>query len=445
MGTWTTLLLKEERGPKKMPVTKMEEKNSWQEVLKVVKALDPKKLEVIKATLPVVKEHGEAITKQFYKRMFKEHPELLNIFNQTHQITGHQPKALADAVYGAAANIEDFSQIMPVLERIGEKHRSLQIKPEHYPIVGENLLGAIKEVLGDAATNEIMDAWADAYGVISDVFIRMENKMYQTTESMPGGWAGFRDFTVEKKVKESDVITSFYLKPKDGKQISTFIPGQYITVKMESPDEKYTHLRQYSLSDRPGLDYYRISVKREDSKGDIPAGVVSSYLHDHVKEGDIIPITAPAGDFYLDIESKRPLILISGGVGLTPMMCMLNTTVKEKPDREIYFIHAAINSHFHAFKTHVNDLAAEHKNVKSFVIYEKPSEEDREMKRFDKEGYITLDWIQQVVPSKDADFYFCGPEPFMKVVNKSLKQWGIPDEQIHYEFFGSFGSLDADI
>ncbi|WP_144549702.1 NO-inducible flavohemoprotein [Bacillus sp. X1(2014)] len=428
-----------------MPATKIEEKNTWQEVLKVVKALDPKKLEVIKVTLPVVKEHGEAITKQFYKRMFKEHPELLNIFNQTHQITGHQPRALADAVYGAAANIEDFSKIMPVLERIGEKHRSLQIKPEHYPIVGENLLGAIKEVLGDAATNEILDAWADAYDVISDVFIRMENKMYQTTEGMPGGWAGFREFTVEKKVKESDVITSFYLKPKDGKQISTFIPGQYITVKMESHDEKYTHLRQYSLSDSPGLDYYRISVKREDSKGGIPAGVVSSYLHNQVNEGDIIPITAPAGDFYLDMESKRPLILISGGVGLTPMICMLNTTVKEKPDRETYFIHAAINSNLHAFKTHVNELAAEHKNVKSFVIYEKPTEEDREMKSFDKEGYITLDWIQQVVPAKDADFYFCGPEPFMKVVNKSLKQWGIPEEQIHYEFFGSFGRLDADI
>lgn len=371
-----------------MPVTKIEDKNSWQEVLKVVKALDSKKLEIIKSTLPVVKEHGEAITKQFYKRMFKEHPELLNIFNQTHQMTGHQPRALADAVYGAAANIEDFSKIMPVLERIGEKHRSLQIKPEHYPIVGENLLGAIKEVLGDAATNEILDAWADAYDVISDVFIRMENKMYQTTEAMAGGWAGFRDFTIEKKVKESDVITSFYLKPKDGKQITTFIPGQYITVKIESPDEKYTHLRQYSLSDSPDLDYYRISVKREDSKGDIPAGVVSSYLHNHVNEGDIIPITAPAGDFYLDMESKRPLILISGGVGLTPMMSMLNTTVKEKPDREIYFIHAAINSNLHAFKTHVNDLAANHKNVKSFVRYEKPLEEDREKKALIKKDIL---------------------------------------------------------
>ncbi|MEH7335323.1 NO-inducible flavohemoprotein [Neobacillus drentensis] len=426
-----------------MSITKIEDKQSWQEVLKTVKALDPQKLEIIKATLPVVKEHGEAITKAFYKRLFKQHPELLNIFNQTHQITGHQPKALADAVYGAAANIEDFSRIMPVLERIGEKHRSLQIKPEHYPIVGENLLGAIKEILGDAATSEIIDAWADAYGVIANVFIRMENKMYKTTEAMPGGWAGFRDFVVNKKVEESDVITSFYLKPKDGKEIAGFIPGQYITVKMEIAGETYTHLRQYSLSDRPGLDYYRISVKREDTKGkNVPAGIVSTYLHNHVKEGDIIPITAPAGDFYVNMESTLPLVLISGGVGLTPMMSMLNATVKEKPSREIYYIHASLNSKLHAFKTHVNDMAAEHKNLKSFVIYEKPTEEDKEMRNFDKEGFFNLEWLQHTFPSKEADFYFCGPEPFMKVVNKALKQWGVPEEQIHYEFFGSFGKLD---
>ncbi|WEG13802.1 NO-inducible flavohemoprotein [Pullulanibacillus sp. KACC 23026] len=409
------------------------------------KKLDPKKLAIIKETLPIVKQHGETITKHFYKRMFKQHPELLNIFNQTHQITGHQPKALADAVYGAAANIEDFSQIMPVLERIGEKHRSLQIKPEHYPIVGENLLGAIKEVLGDAATDDIIGAWADAYAVISDVFIRMEEKMYKISETMPGGWAGFREFVVDKKVKESDVITSFYFKPKDGEAIAEFIPGQYLTLRIDSPRLDYTCLRQYSLSDRPGHDYYRISVKREDPKGgDIPAGVVSTYLHNVVKEGDIIPITAPAGDFYLDTTSTRPLVLISGGVGQTPMMCMLNSTVDAQASRETYFVHAAINSKFHAFKDHVEKLVSDHPQVKSFVIYEKPTEDDKQKKAYDKEGYIDLEWIQHHLP-KDADFYFCGPEPFMRAVNRSLKEWGVPEDRIHYEFFGSFGKLDADL
>ncbi|MGG5254398.1 NO-inducible flavohemoprotein [Neobacillus sp. SM06] len=421
----------------------LQERNTWKEVLNTVKTLDPKKLEIIKATLPVVQEHGEAITKRFYQRMFERHPELRNIFNQTHQRTGHQPKALADAVYGAAANIEDFSQIMPILERIGEKHRSLQIKPEHYPIVGENLLAAIKEILGEAATNEIMDAWADAYHVISDVFIRMEDKMYKMTEAQPGGWAGFRDFVIDRKVKESDVITSFYLKPKDGKAIAKFIPGQYITLKAEIGGEKYTHLRQYSLSDRPGLDYYRISVKREDPPEEgLPPGVVSTYLHNHVNEGDNISISAPAGDFYLDQESNLPLILISGGVGQTPMMCMLNSVIHENPGREIYFIHAAINSRYHAFKEHVKSIRAKNHHVKSYVIYEKPTDEDVAARNYDKDGYITLEWMQDVLPSSHGDYYFCGPEPFMKAVNQALKQWEVPQERIHYEFFGSFGSLD---
>ncbi|MCM3567266.1 NO-inducible flavohemoprotein [Neobacillus mesonae] len=406
--------------------------------------MDPKKLEIIKATLPVVKEHGEAITKAFYKRMFQHHPELKNIFNMTHQITGHQPKALADAVYGAAANIEDMTQIMPVLERIGQKHRSLQIKPEHYPIVGENLLGGIKETLGDAATDEIMDAWADAYEVISDVFIRMENELYKTTETEPGGWAGFKDFVIDRKVPESDVITSFYLKPKDGAKLAEFTPGQYLTIKLDKSDLEYTQLRQYSLSDRPGLDYYRISVRREDPRQEgMPPGVVSTYLHKNMNEGDILPISAPAGDFYLDRESKLPLVLISGGVGLTPLMSMLNTMAEEELQKEIYWIHAAVNGKNHAFKKHVNDLASNLKNVKPFVIYEKPTEEDKEMKSYDKDGFITLEFLKEVLPSKDNEFYFCGPTPFMKAVYRALKEWGIPQERIHYEFFGSFGDLEG--
>ncbi len=268
----------------------MHQKYVWKDVLKTLKQLDSKTLEIVKATLPVVREHGEAITTRFYERLFEKHPELKNVFNMTHQKTGHQPRALANAVYGAAANIEDMSSIMPVLERIGQKHRSLQIKPEHYPIVGENLLMAIKDILGDAATDEIIGAWADAYEVISDVFIRMEDILYKTSETQKGGWAGFKPFIIEKKVKESEVITSFYLKPEDGGELPGFIPGQYITVKIEIPEEEYTHLRQYSLSDRPGTGYFRISVKREDPiEEGYPPGVVSTDLHTLFSEGDKLP------------------------------------------------------------------------------------------------------------------------------------------------------------
>ncbi|MCP8970774.1 NO-inducible flavohemoprotein [Ectobacillus ponti] len=416
----------------------------WEDVIHTIKKLDPKKLEVVKATLPIVLEHGEAITTRFYQRMFENHPELRNVFNQTHQRTGHQPKALANAVYAAAAHIEDMSGIMPALERIGQKHRSLQIKPEQYPIVGENLLAAIKETLGDAATDEILDAWADAYEVISDVFIRMEDVLYKTSENQPGGWAGFKDFVIDRKVQESEVITSFYLKPKDGARLPSYLPGQYITIKVDLPQEEYTHVRQYSLSDRPGLEYFRISVKREDSleEGD-PAGIVSTSLHNVYQEEDILPITSPAGDFYLDVNSEEPVVLISGGVGLTPMMSMLNTIIEKQPSRKVTYIHAAMNGKVHAFREHVKDVAATHDNVRSYVIYQTPTDEDRQEHRFDKEGYITLDWLKETLPSNQAQFYFCGPTPFMKAVNKALKEWGVPQEHIHYEFFGSAGDLES--
>lgn len=416
---------------------------NWRDVVDTVKKLDPKTLKIIQSTLPIIAEHGMNITTTFYKRLFEKHPEMKNIFNMTHQRTGHQPKALADAVYAAAVNIENMKEIMPALERIGEKHRSLQIKPEHYPVVGEGLLAAIREVLGDAATDEILNAWADAYQVIADVFIRMENSMYQTAESQVGGWAGFKNFTVDKKVIESDVITSFYLKPKDGASIAQFIPGQYITVKIDIPGHPFTQLRQYSLSDGPGREYYRISVKKEEApEVSVPSGLVSTYLHDHVQPGDIIPITSPAGDFYLNMESKSPVVLMSGGIGLTPLMAMLNTMMEQQSDRPVTFIQAALNGKVHAFRNYMRDISATHPRLKSFTIYQDPTDEDKAAKSFDKDGFITLEWMKEVLDPHDADFYFCGPTPFMQAVNRALKDWDVPEENRHYEFFGTFAGLE---
>src|SRR5699024_300686 len=217
--------------------------------------------EIIKATVPVLKKHGEKITTRFYQLMFENHPELKNIFNQTNQRKGDQPKALANTVYAAAANIDNLEAILPNVKSIAYKHTSLNIKPEHYPIVGKHLLLAIKDVLGDAATDEIISAWEKAYGVIADVFISVEDKMYEETRNTTGGWLDFRDFKVVKKVKESDVITSFYLEPADGNPFPLYQAGQYITVKAEIEGAGHNHLRQYSLSCAPGEGMYRISVK----------------------------------------------------------------------------------------------------------------------------------------------------------------------------------------
>ena len=144
------------------------------------------------------------------------------------------------------------------------------------------------------------------------------------------------------------------------------------------------------------------------------------------------------------MNSDSPVVLISGGVGVTPMMSMLNTIIHEQPERKVVFIHAAMNSKVHAFREHVKNVAAKHDNVESYVIYQRPTDEDRNASNFDKEGFITLEWMQETLPSKEAQFYFRGPVPFMKAVNSALKQWGVPSEDIHYEFFGSFGDLEAE-
>ncbi|WP_085993769.1 NO-inducible flavohemoprotein [Oceanobacillus senegalensis] len=401
--------------------------------------LNQETMEIIKSTVPVLQEHGTTITKRFYEMLFDNHPELRNIFNQTNQRKGDQPKALANAVLAAAQHIDQLEAILPVVKQIGQKHRSLNIKPEHYPIVGENLLAAIKDVLGDAATDEIINAWAEAYGVIADVFISVEKEMYQEVLNQRGGWVDFRDFKVVKKVVESDVITSFYLEPADGGEIPSYLPGQYITVKAEIEGQPYNHLRQYSLSTSPGKNYYRISVKREDALGDTPAGVVSSYLHHHVHEGSILPISAPGGDFVLDLEDTRPLVLISGGVGLTPMMSMLETVIEKQPERQVIYIHAARSGKFHAMKDRVNEVVRDNSQVTSYTVYDNPEENEE----FDKEGYINYEFLKEELPTNNAAFYFCGPKGFMRAMYQNLKRLGVDGQDIHFEIFGPAEDITA--
>jgi nitric oxide dioxygenase len=396
--------------------------------------LQAKTIEIVKSTVPLLQEKGVDITTRFYQILFSENPQLLNIFNHTNQKKGRQQQALANAVYAAANYIDQLEVILPVVKQIGHKHRSLGVKAEHYPIVGGCLLRAIKEVTN--APQEVIDAWGEAYGVIADAFIQVEAEMYTEAAEQVGGWKDFRNFVVVRKEKESDVITSFYLRPEDGGELSSFLPGQYISVQLKAEGEEYTHIRQYSLSDASGKEYYRISVKHEQG------GVVSNYLHDHIQEGDILPISAPAGDFVLNTSDNSPVVLISGGVGITPMMSMLNTLVNQKSNRDVTFIHAALNSNVHAMKEHVQQVAKENKNVRAYTCYSEPTKQDVEAINYDKEGFVDLAWLQSIIPSNEAEFYFCGPVPFMKHVKAALTEWGVPAECIHFEFFGPAGSLD---
>ncbi|OAS84079.1 MULTISPECIES: NO-inducible flavohemoprotein [Metabacillus] len=390
-------------------------------------------IKIVKSTAPVLAERGVEITSYFYKTMFEAHPELLNIFNHANQKQGRQQTALANTVYAAATYIDQLEVLLPAVKQIAHKHRSLNVKKEHYPIVGEFLLKAIKDVLGDAATPEVLQAWGEAYQVIAQVFIDIENEMYE--EANTNKWEGFKAFKVMKKVDESSLITSFYLQATDGSDVPAFQPGQYVTVRLTVSGEEYLLNRQYSLSDAPGKNYLRISVKREGAEPST-LGKVSNYLHDHVNEGEEIELTAPAGDFVLNEVTESPLYLISGGVGITPMMSMLKRVADKQADRVVTFIHAAKNSEVQAFHQEITETINLLPNARKYNVYENPTASDREKKTFDLEGYVDYQKLQEIVKDKEADFYVCGPVPFMKNVIDGLETLGVKAENIHFEFFG---------
>lgn len=379
-------------------------------------------IDIIKSTVPVLEEHGQTITTVFYKNMFEAHPELLNIFNQVNQSQGRQQNALANLVYAAAANIDNLEAVLPAVVQVAHKHKSLNITPDQYPIVGYYLLGAIKEVLGDAATPEIIGAWGEAYEVIASIFIGIEKDMYVEAKEMDGGWETFKDFTIANKVVESDVITSFYLKPVDGKVLPSYKPGQYITLRVTIPGEEYLVNRQYSLSQSPTGDMYRISVKREDEF--TPNGVMSVNLHLNMNIGDTVEVSVPAGVFHLDTESKNPVTLISGGVGITPLMSMYESIAKNTPDRPVAFLHSARTRAHQAFNDVLNTLNSSMASSTYSVLY---SDEG--------DGFMTRDYLASNV-LEGSDIYVCGPPPFLQSVMRDLYALGIPEEKVHFEFFG---------
>ncbi|NJJ38715.1 NO-inducible flavohemoprotein [Paenibacillus apii] len=384
--------------------------------------------DIVKSTAPVLADHGTAITSVFYRNMFAAHPELLNIFNHTNQAQGRQQAALANTVYAAAVHIDNLENILPAVVQIAHKHVSLGVKAEHYPIVGEHLLKAIKEVLGEAATDDILGAWAEAYGVIADAFISVEANMYKESREQDNGWNFFKTFIVAQKIKESDTITSFYLKPADGSNVPEYKPGQYISIRVSIPGEKYMMIRQYSLSQAPRPDEFRISVKREADKD--PNGVVSLYLHEQVQEGNTVEVSAPAGEFILDPAKTTPVAFLSGGVGITPMIGMLETVSTTTPDRPTVFLHAARNEALAAFQVEVEKHAANMSNVKYKTFFsDKP------------DGYISRKVLEEFVDTA-GDVYVCGPVPFMESIIRELHEIGVKNEQIHHEFFGPAMQLD---
>ena len=392
--------------------------------------LSPQQRAIVKSTVPLLESGGEALTTHFYQIMLAEHPELRPFFNQAHQANGEQPRALANGVLMYARHIDELEKLGGLVAQIINKHVSLQIAPAHYPIVGACLLRAIREVLGaQTATEEVLAAWGAAYQQLADILIGAEEKIYADKAAAPGGWRGARAFRVARKVAESDEIASFYLEPQDGGALARFEPGQYIGLRLLVKGQEIR--RNYSLSAAPNGSSFRISVKRE------PGGLASAHLHEQVHVGDLLELFPPAGDFVLQ-DSDKPLVLISGGVGITPTLAMLDAALQGS--RPVHFIHFARNRGAHAFREALDARKARHAQLQRFYVYDEHAEKIGAPHAV---GRLSNAQLAAYLPaSRDVDAYFLGPKPFMRQLKKQLRELGIPEAQTRYEFFGPASALE---
>jgi len=380
----------------------------------------------IDASVPVLRQHGLTITKLFYENMFKAHPELTRIFNMGNQANGAQQQSLASAVFAYAANIGNPGALGPVVKRIVHKHVSVGIRAEHYPIVGHHLLGAIAATLGDAATQPLLDAWKEAYGSLARLLIEAEAEMYSTAGIQPGET---RPMRVTEVSRDSANVVSFRFVPADEKPLPAFQPGQYVSVAVDLADGTH-QLRQYSLSDAPGTGSWRISVKREDADAGTPAGAVSNWLHQNVQVGSILQVSHPFGEFTPNTEDEQAIVLLSAGVGVTPMVSSLKRIAAVNPQRRVIFAHAARDAAHHALGAEVAALKAVMPNLSVVTFYEE---------RGDAQDAIEGRMNVNLLPAwkrEEAEVWMCGPHKFMQAQWLSLLYLGVPAARLHREVFG---------
>ena len=387
-------------------------------------------IQIIKSTIPLLEDAGSALTDYFYKRMFTQNPELKHIFNMSNQHTGRQQVALFEAIAAYAKNIENLAALTTAVERIAQKHTSFSIQPAHYAIVGEHLLGSLRELLPEQFTAEVEEAWGLAYQFLAQIFIGRESELYQQKEQTAGGWTGTRAFKVVDICIESELVKSFVFEPVDKQAVIDFIPGQYLGLEVFPTKSDYKEIRQYSLSDKANGQTYRISVKRETQ---VVAGIVSNFLHDHIQLGDEINLLAPAGDFFFKDEQK-PVVLLSAGVGITPMQAMMEQLASQKYQAPVHYLHACVNKEQHSFEERVITLSTEN-NWLHTTWYQELTEPKENI----KQGFMDL--TQQSLPIKEGHFYLCGPIAFMQFAKQQLLDLGVMADNIFYEVFGPHAQL----
>lgn len=393
--------------------------------------LQQKHIDIIKSLVPLLQETGPALTDHFYGRMFKHNPELKHVFNMSNQESGAQKAALFAAIAGYAQHIDDLPALQTAVERIAQKHTSFHIQPQMYDIVGYHLTETLRELTGELFISEVEEAWLAAYKVLASVFINREGDLYKQRAATTGGWTGSRNFIVKQKIRESELVTSFIFEPQDNEPVINYQVGQYLGVELNPEGHEFTEIRQYSLSDSPNGKTYRISVKRETHG--IP-GVVSNYLHQNINEGDVLKLHSPAGDFFF-VDRKSPVVLVSAGVGVTPMQAMLEKFSAVKYQDDVYYLHACENEQQHSFSKRTKQLTQDN-NWQAYTWYAKPNETVSDNTFA---GFMNFDQVN--LPFGQANFYLCGPVGFMKYAKQQLLNQGVAQERIHYEVFGPHASF----
>jgi len=391
-------------------------------------SLSKSTIAILKACHPLLLENREKIGKTFYNSLFRDHPQLKNVFNMSHQRQGRdgtpgpQMMALSDSLVLYAAHCDELSKLGSLVERVSNKHVSLGVQPEHYPVVGVTLLGALEDVLGKEIFNEeVKTAVAEGYFFLADIFIDKEEAMKKEKENTAGGWRGWRNLKLVDKVEETPLHTSFYFVPEDGGKVMRYQAGQYLSVRLPNiPGVEHTQIRNYSLSDEPNEEKYRITVKKEMD------GVASTYLHDKVVVGDVLEVGVPCGDFVL-AENNPNLVYLGAGVGITPLLSMMKVSAKQESKNTL--VYRAEDGNSHPFRKEIEDLLRIGTNCNVHWLYS-----DLDFK--DKASQFTLENLSKLIPDLDSKVYICGPPSFIGDSVKFLQQLNFPEENIIYEYFG---------
>jgi len=389
---------------------------------------------VIQATLPVVGENIQEIASRFYKHMFQEHPELLNgLFNRGNQADGRQQQALAGSVAAFAGFLINDPTHLPdhLLSRISHKHVSLGLSPEQYQVVHDNLMWAIVDVLGDAVTPDVAAAWDEVYWLMANMLINKERGLYDAVRLSPE--TVWRTWRVAEKIQETDDVVSFVVERTDEREVKPSLPGQYVTIRMQMPDG-VLQPRQYSLTQADDGQHRRFAIKRVRTEG-APDGEMSNLLHDHVNVGDEVTLSAPFGDVVLEY-TDRPVVLASAGIGVTPMAGMLSHLVKSGSQRKVLFLHAGESPASFALRKQVTaDLAAlPDASLTSWFL--NPDGEGSTAGGESGSVHSGFMNVKDIQLPPDAEYYLCGPMPFMQAVRTALVGAGVRAKDIQYEVFG---------